>query len=89
MRNQGKCKCKKLHELFIAAHRYLHFPHCSLYLLTYLTEPSRALQPKSTQGFPRIGLFVVQAISLGGCRPIDFLTLSQFFKFIRLKNKKN
>ena len=27
------------------------------------TEPIRALQPKGTQWFPRIGLFVVQAIS--------------------------
>ena len=40
-----------------------------------LTEPRRALQPKGTQWFPRIGLFVVQAISLGPCRrPIEFLT---------------
>ena len=39
-----------------------------------LTEPSRVLQRKSTQGFPRIGLFVV---SLGCCRrPIEFLTSS-------------
>ena len=44
----------------------------------YLTEPRRALQPpKGTQWFPRIGLFVVQAISLGPCRrPIEFLTSS-------------
>ena len=39
-----------------------------------LTEPRRTLQPKCTQWFPRIGLFVVQAISLGPCRrPIEFL----------------
>ena len=32
---------------------------------------------KGTQSFPRIGLFVVQAISLGLCRrPIEFLTSS-------------
>ena len=42
-----------------------------------LTEPRSALQPKSTQRFPRIGLFLVQAISLGPCRrPIEFLTSS-------------
>ena len=46
-------------------------------LFTYLTTPRRALQPKGTQWFPRIGLFVVQAISLGPCRrPIEFLTSS-------------
>ena len=40
-----------------------------------LTEPRRALQPQGTQWFPRIGLFVVQAISLGPYRwPIEFLT---------------
>ena len=33
-----------------------------------LTEPSRALQPKGTQWFSRIGFFVVQVISLGPCR---------------------
>ena len=45
--------------------------------LTLLTEPRRALQPKGTQWFPRIGLFVVRAISLGPCRrPIEFLTSS-------------
>ena len=45
--------------------------------LTILTEPRKALQPKSTQWFPRIILFVVQAISLGPCkRPIEFLTSS-------------
>ena len=42
----------------------------------FLTEPRWALQPQGTQWFPRIGLFVVQAISLGDCRrPIEFLTL--------------
>ena len=42
-----------------------------------LTEPRRALQPKGTQWFPWIGLFVVHAISLGPCRrPIEFLTSS-------------
>ena len=42
-----------------------------------LTEPRRALQPKGTQWFPRIGLFVVQVITLGPCRrPIEFLTSS-------------
>ena len=41
------------------------------------TEPRWALQPQSTQWFPRIGLFVVQAISLGPCRwLIEFLTSS-------------
>ena len=35
-------------------------------LSTYLalTEPRRALQPKGTQWFPQIGLFVVQAKDL-------------------------
>ena len=43
----------------------------------YLTEPRRALQPKGTQWFPLIGLFVVQAISLGPCRRlIEFLISS-------------
>ena len=42
-----------------------------------LTEPRRAIQPKGTQWFPRIGLFVVRAISLGPCRrPIEYLTSS-------------
>ena len=40
-----------------------------------LTEPRWALQPQGTQWFSRIGLFVVQAISLGPCRrPIKVLT---------------
>ena len=42
-----------------------------------LTEPRWAPQPQGTQWFPRIGLFVVQAISLAPCRwPIEFLTSS-------------
>ena len=42
-----------------------------------LTEPRWAIQPQGTQWFSRIGLFVVQAISLGPCRrPIEFLTSS-------------
>ena len=41
----------------------------------YLTVPRWAIQPQGTQWFSRIGLFVVQAISLGPCRrPIEFLT---------------
>ena len=44
----------------------------------FLTEPRRALQPKGTQWFRQIGLFVVQAISLGPCRrSIAFFTSSQ------------
>ena len=40
-----------------------------------LTEPRWPLQPKGTQWFLRIGLFVVRAISLGPCRrPIEYLT---------------
>ena len=60
-----------------------------------LTEPRWALQPQGTQGLPRIGLFVVQAISLGHCRrPIEFwphgtpvgvCQKSQIVKSIRLK----
>ena len=43
------------------------------YLAFYLTEPRWAIQPKGTQWFSRIGLFVVQAIILGPCRrPIEF-----------------
>ena len=43
-----------------------------------LTEPRWAIQPRSTQWFPRIGLFVVQAISLGPCRrPFEFLNSSR------------
>ena len=39
-----------------------------------LTEPRWALQPQSTQWFPWIGLFVVQALSLNPCRrPIEVL----------------
>ena len=52
---------------------------CSYDFFKYflLTEPRWALQPQSTQWFPWIGLFVVQAISLGPCRrPIEFLTSS-------------
>ena len=42
-----------------------------------LTEPRRALQHMGNQWFPRIGLFVVQAISLSPCRrSIEFLTSS-------------
>ena len=42
-----------------------------------LTEPRWPLQPRGTQWFLRIGLFAVQAISLGTCRrPIEFLTSS-------------
>ena len=45
------------------------------HLIWRLTEPRWALQPQGTQWFPRIGLFVVQAISLGPYRwPIEFLT---------------
>ena len=44
---------------------------------TPLTEPRRALQPKGTQWFPWIGLFVIQANSLVPCRRlIEFLTSS-------------
>ena len=43
----------------------------------YLTEPRWPLQPRGTQWFLRIGLFVVRAISLGPCRrPIEYLTSS-------------
>ena len=43
--------------------------------LDVLTESRRTLQPKGTWWFPRIGLFGVQAISLGPFRgPIEFLT---------------
>ena len=53
-----------------------------------LTEPRRALQPKGTQWFPRIGHFVVQAISLGPCRRlIEFLTSS--YPFGRLSKIPN
>ena len=42
-----------------------------------LTKPRWALQPQGTQWFLRIGLFMVQAISLGPCRtPIEVLTSS-------------
>ena len=42
-----------------------------------LTEPRWPLQPRGTQWFLRIGLFVVRAISLGPCRrPIEYLTSS-------------
>ena len=62
---------------------------------TNLTEPSRALQ--NTQWFPRIGLFVVQAIILGPFRrnieflnsfhPYQHLSKSKIFKFIRSKKE--
>ena len=50
----------------------MHFIDC------HLTEPKRTLQRRSAQQwFPRIGLFAIQAISLGSCwRPIKFLTSS-------------
>ena len=35
------------------------------FFVRFLTEPRWALQPQGTQWFPQIGLFVVQAISLG------------------------
>ena len=45
--------------------------------LWLLTEPRWPLQPRGTQWFLRIGLFVVRAISLGPCRrPIEYLTSS-------------
>ena len=60
-------KMKFLKTMWKFSNEHLHF----------LTEPRRALQPKGTQWFPRIGLFVVRAISLGPCRrPIEFLTSS-------------
>ena len=49
------------------------YPH--KILATTLTEPRWPLQPRGTQWFLRIGLFVVRAISLGSCRsPIEYLT---------------
>ena len=54
-----------------------------LHKLFDLTEPRRALQPKGTQWFPRIGLFEVQAINLGPCRrPLEFLTSLQHCKHL-------
>ena len=45
----------------------LRFSHLYIRTMTanVLTEPRRALQPKGTQWFLRIELFLVQAISLG------------------------
>ena len=59
---------------------------------TRLTEPRRALQPKGTQWFPRIGLFVVQAIILGPCRrPISRVSNieSDNSQKVALKNYNN
>ena len=58
---------KVLDQLLICNHGSTHI----------LTESRWALQPQGTQWFPKIGLFLVQAISLGPCRwPIEFLTSS-------------
>ena len=43
-----------------------------------LTEPRRALQPKGTQRFPWIGLFVVQAIIIVKFKMFDFLKVPYF-----------
>ena len=54
---------------------FIHCRNGNSHGLLLLTEPRWPLQPRGTQWFLRIGLFVVRAISLGPCRrPIEYLT---------------
>ena len=75
----GACKRLKMRVLFVyRCHATFTRYFKSGTFKHMLTEPRWALQPQGTQRFPRIWLFVVQAISLGPCRwPIEFLTSSQ------------
>ena len=74
-------------NVFIANGVASDFNDFSLYVV--LTEPRWPLQPRGTQWFLRIGLFVVRAISLGPCRrPIEFLTTSHLALLAFVKNPK-